>query len=51
MMLVLFSHLFVNNNDDNVRIFDLDFLLEKFDWMLVKRSLNRGDYPLLEENS
>lgn len=46
MMLVLFSHLFVNNNDDNVRIFDLDFLLEKFDWMLVKRSLNRGDYPL-----
>lgn len=49
MMLVLFSHLFVNNNDDNVRIFDLDFLLEKREWMLVKRSLSCGDYPLLEE--
>lgn len=49
MMLVFFSHLFVNNNDDNVRIFDLDFLLKKREWRHVKASLNCGDYPLLEE--
>lgn len=29
MMLILFSHLFVNNNDDNIRYYNLDFLYEK----------------------
>ena len=28
MMLILFSHLFVNNNDDNIRYHDLDFLFD-----------------------
>ena len=32
MMLILFSHLFVNNNDDNIRCHDLDFIYDKRCW-------------------
>ena len=49
MMLILFSHLFVNNNDDNIRFHDIDFLLEKHDWRYVKSRLNNGDFPLLRK--
>ena len=48
IMLILFSHLFVNNSDDNIRFHDLDFLYEdKRDWSSVKYELNRGDHVLL----
>ena len=48
MLLILFSHLFVNNSDDNIRFHDLDFLYEKWRWHHVKSQLNRGNYVLLE---
>lgn len=48
MLLILFSHLFVNNTDDNIRFHDLDFLYEKWRWHHVKSQLNRGNYVLLE---
>lgn len=42
MMLILFSHLFVNNNDDDIRYHDLDFLYDKRYWNRVKSYLNDG---------
>ena len=48
MLLILFSHLFVNNSDDNIRYHDLDFLYEKWLWHHVKSQLNRGEHVLLE---
>lgn len=48
MLLILFSHLFVNNTDDNIRFHDLDFLYEKWLWNRVKSHLNRGDHVLME---
>ncbi len=48
MLLILFSHLFVNNTDDNIRFYDLDFLYEKRLWNHVKSQLNRGDHVLME---
>lgn len=48
MMLILFSHLFVNNNDDNIRFHDLDFLFEKRSWRHIKSMLNEGCHSLLE---
>ena len=48
MLLILFSHLFVNNTDDNIRFQDLDFLYEKWLWNRVKSHLNRGDHVLME---
>ena len=51
MLLILFSHLFVNNNDDNIRHHDLDFLYDsKRDWNYVKSELNDGEHILLMEN-
>ena len=50
MLLVLFTHLFVNNHDNNIRYHDLDFLYDgKAHWSYVKHSLNSGYHPLLEE--
>ena len=50
MMLVLFSHLFVNNNDDNIRFHDLDFLFDdKRIWNNVKSEMNDGAHTLLVE--
>ena len=40
MLLVLFSHLFVNNHDDNIRFHDISFLFDKHRWNIVKTSLN-----------
>ena len=48
MLLILFSHLFVNNSDDNIGFHDLDFLYEKWWWHHVKSQLNLGDHVLLE---
>ena len=48
MLLILFSHLFVNNTDDNIRFHDLDFLYEKWLWNHVKSHLNRGNHVLME---
>ena len=49
MMLILFSHLFVNNNDDNIGYHDLNFLYDnKREWNLVKAWLNEGEHILLK---
>ena len=49
MMLILFSHLFVNNNDDNIRYHDLDFIYDKRCWNRVKSHLSDGEHVLLME--
>lgn len=50
MMLVLFSHLFVNNNDDNIRFHDISFLFDdKRIWNHVKSEMNDGNHTLLVE--
>lgn len=50
MLLILFSHLFVNNNDDYIRHHDLDFLYEsKRFWNHVRSMLNEGSHILLKE--
>jgi hypothetical protein len=49
MLLILFSHLFVNNNDDNIGFHDLEFLYDwKRTWRMVKADLEEGDHTLLE---
>lgn len=48
MLLILFSHLFVNNSDDNIRFHDIDFLYEKRWWRRVMSWLNLGNHVLLE---
>jgi len=51
MLLILFSHLFVNNSDDNVGWHDLDFLYDgRTTWSYVRNCLSSGDHPLLEAN-
>ena len=48
MLLILFSHLFVNNNDNSIRFHDLDFLYDdKREWSIVRSKLNRGNHVLL----
>ncbi|MBR4572402.1 MAG: AAA family ATPase [Prevotella sp.] len=50
MMLVLFSHLFVNNSDDEIMLHDLEFLYDnKYTWRLTKTSMNNGTFILLQE--
>ena len=47
MLLVLFSHLYVNNEDDNIRYRDLDFLFDdKRQWSQTKAELSRGTHEL-----
>ena len=47
MLLVLFSHLCVNNNDGNIGFHDLDFLYDdKREWNRVKSRLAKGDHML-----
>ena len=47
MLLVLFSHLCVNNNDDNIGFHDLEFLYDyKREWNSVKSRLAKGDHML-----
>ena len=50
MLLILFSHLCVNNNDDNIGYHDLDFLYDdKRMWNRIKSQLSRGYNDLFEE--
>lgn len=50
MLLILFSHLFVNDDDDNIRYHDLDFLYDRKPyWNHVKTMLNNGEHILLME--
>lgn len=51
MLLILFSHLFVNNSDDNVGWHDLEFMHDgRATWSSVKNRLSSGNHPLLEAN-
>ena len=51
MMLILFSNLFVNNNDDNIGYHDIDFLYDdKRQWRIAKGLLEAGDHVLIEGN-
>ena len=47
LLLILFSHLFVNNSDDNIGYHDLDFLFDKRRWNRIKTSLSAGEHILL----
>ena len=49
MLLVLFSHLFVNNNDDNIMFYDMKFLYAKLKWNSIKHDLSRGHHVLQVE--
>ena len=51
LLLVLFSHLFVNNNDDNIGYRDLEFMYgskERRLWKRIKGFLYDGSHSLLE---
>jgi ABC-type oligopeptide transport system ATPase subunit len=49
MMLILFSHQFVNNSDDNIGFHDIDFLYDsKRRWRITKDLLEEGDHTLQE---
>lgn len=51
MLLILFSHLFVNNSDDNIRIHDIDFLYDNSrKWRIVKSSLDDEHSVLFMDN-
>ena len=50
MLLILFSHLFVNNNDDNIGYHDLEFMYgreERRLWKRIKGYLYEGSHYLL----
>ena len=50
MMLILFSHLFVNNSDDNIGFHDIDFLFDsKHTWRIFKGLLEEGEHIFLTE--
>ncbi|SFW12783.1 ATPase family associated with various cellular activities (AAA) [Prevotellaceae bacterium HUN156] len=57
MLFLLFCHLYVNNNDNNIRFHDLDFLYDdKRIWNRVKNELARGShelfaYEIIENNN
>ena len=49
MLLVIFAHLFVNNNDDNIGYHDLSFFYDlKSEFNRIKCLLNDGSHILLE---
>ncbi len=48
MLLVLFSQLFVTDNNNNISIFEIEFLYEKCLWSITKSRLNRGKHILQE---
>ena len=48
VLLLLFSHLFVNNNDDNIGYHDLGFFFDsRRKWSFIRSSLARNTNPLL----
>lgn len=49
IMLIIFSHLFVNNNDDHIGFHDLEFFFDhKIEWNWIKSSLTDNSNTLLE---
>ena len=47
VLLVLFAHLYVNDNDDDIRYSDLEFFFDsKAQWNVIKRLLNNNDSDL-----
>ena len=51
MLMILFCHLCVNNNDDNIGYHDLDFLYDnKRMWNRTKSRLSRGSHMLFCRN-
>lgn len=51
MLLVLFSHLYVNKEDDDIRYYQLDFLYDnKRDWSNIRGKLSRGHHSLFWNN-
>ena len=51
MLLILFSHLFVNNNDDNISFHDIDFLYDnKREWRIVKSFLEEESHVLFVDH-
>ncbi len=49
MLLLIFAHLFVNNNDDNIGYHDLSFFYDrKADFNRIRCLLNNGSHVLLE---
>ena len=47
ILLIIFCHLFVNNNDDNIGYHDLNFFYDrKSQWNLIKNRLNRKTHYL-----
>ena len=49
IMLVIFSHLFVNNSDDHIGFHDLEFFFDhKIEWNWIKSSLTDNSNTLLE---
>ena len=50
MILLVFLHLFVNENDDSIGFYDLDFLLDnRRNWNMVKMKMSRGNSNLQQE--
>ena len=48
-LLLVFSHLFVNNNDDNIGYHDLSFFFDrKAEWNRIKNQLNANSHILQE---
>ena len=48
-LLLVFSHLFVNNNDDNIGYHDLSFFFDhKSEWNCIKGQLNANTHTLQE---
>ena len=51
MLLGLFSHLYVNKEDDDIRYYQLDFLYDnKRDWSNIRGQLSRGRHTLFWNN-
>ena len=49
-LLLLFAHLFIDDNDDHIRFYDLEFLFNdtRRKQNRIKSRLNNGSHPLLE---
>lgn len=50
-LLLLFAHLFVDDNDDNVRYYDIKFLFDdtRHTQNRIRSELNDGSHPLLDD--
>ena len=47
ILLILFSHLFANDNDDNIGFYDLNFFYDrKCDWNVIKSMLTKNTHNL-----